>query len=184
MIKHPREVGAIWPTSRRAVDDLLDLADFSQARTVVEFGTGTGVYTRGVLDRLRPDARFLSFELDPELASAVSERLSDPRLTVINDSAEHAARYLDGEKADVLVCGVPFTSLPASLRDTLLQTARKTLRPGGKLLVLQYSTAVLSDLQRFFGPVRRRISPVNLPPAFLFSCDNPQDGVSSGENGP
>jgi phospholipid N-methyltransferase len=177
MLTHPRQVGAVWPTSRHAVNDLLDLADFQEARTVVEFGAGTGVYTGEVLNRLRPDGRFLSFELDPGLASAVSSRLTDPRLRVINDSAEHAARYLEqyaeGERADILVSSVPFTSLPAGLRDGLLGAAQEALKSGGRMLVLQYSNAVLSDLERFFGPVKRRISPVNLPPAFLFSCDNP-----------
>lgn len=177
MLTHPRQVGAVWPTSRRAVNDLLDLADFGEARTVVEFGTGTGVYTREILNRLRPDGRFLSFELDAGLASAVSARLSDPRMRVINDSAEHAARYLEeyagGARADILVSSVPFTSLPENLRDDIMRTAREILVPGGRMLVLQYSTAVVSDLRRFFGPVERRISPVNLPPAFLFACDNP-----------
>jgi phospholipid N-methyltransferase len=186
MLTHPRQVGAIWPSSRRAVNDLLDLADFSEARTVVEFGTGTGVYTREILNRLRPDGRFLSFELDADLASAVSARLKDPRLRVINDSAEHAARYLEryaeGEKADVLVSSVPFTSLPASLRDDIMRTARHVLKPGGKMLVLQYSTAVVADLKRYFGPVERHISPVNLPPAFLFACDNPDSGQAGASS--
>jgi phospholipid N-methyltransferase len=159
---------------------MLDLADFGEARTVVEFGAGTGVYTREILNRLRPDGRLLSFELDEDLASAVSARLADPRMRVINDSAELATRYIEeyaeGERADILVSSVPFTSLPAETRDGLLGAAREALKPGGRMLVLQYSNAVLSDLERFFGPVRRRISPVNLPPAFLFACDNPGAG--------
>lgn len=179
MLTHPRQVGAVWPTSRRAVNDLLDLADFAEARTVVEFGAGTGVYTREILDRLRPDGRFLSFELDEGLASAVSARLPDPRMHVVNDSAEHAGgyleRYAEGGKADVLVSSVPFTSLPAGQRDELLRTAREILRPGGRMLVLQYSTAVVPHLKRFFGTVERVISPLNLPPAFLFACDNPEE---------
>lgn len=183
MLTHPRQVGAIWPTSKHAVNDLLDLAEFSEAGIVVEFGTGTGVYTREILRRLRPDGRFLSFELDPDLAAAVSSRLDDPRLRIVNDSAEHAARYVaehtGGKKADILVSSVPFTSLPAGVRDGLMDAARDVLKPGGRMLVLQYSNAVLGDLKRFFGPVRRRISPINLPPAFLFACDNP-GGAKAG----
>ncbi|MDN5697198.1 MAG: methyltransferase domain-containing protein [Rubrobacter sp.] len=172
MIRHPRQVGAVWPTSTRAVSDLLDLADFDEAGTVLEFGAGTGVYTRQVLPRLRPDASFLSFELDPDLASTVSGYLDDPRLRLINDSAEHAVSYLGDQKADILVSSVPFTSLPAGLREDLMLAARAALKPGGRMLVLQYSKTVLPHLKRHFGPVQMRISPVNLPPAFLFACDN------------
>ena len=87
MITHPRRVGAVWPTSRWAVRDLLDMGDLPRARTVVEFGAGTGVYTEEILKRLHPEGTFLAFEIEPDLASAVAARLKDPRLRVINDSA-------------------------------------------------------------------------------------------------
>jgi phospholipid N-methyltransferase len=169
MISHPRQVGAVWPTSRWAVRDLLDMGDLPRARTVVEFGVGTGVYTGEILKRLHPDATFLAFEIDPDLASAAA-RLDDPRLRVINDSAENVEDYLDGSKADYIVSSVPFTSLPADTRHSLLDAARSALAPDGRMLVLQYSTTVLPDLQRTFGKIQRRLSPLNIPPAFLFAC--------------
>ena len=177
MIANPREVGAVWPTSRWAVRDLLEMGDLARARTVVEFGVGTGVYTEEVLKQLHPEGTFLAFEIDPDLASAVGARLKDPRLRVINDSAENVEDYLEGAKADYIVSSVPFTSLPADVRHGLLGAARNALAPDGQMLVLQYSTTVLPDLQRTFGTIRRRLSPLNIPPAFLFACS--VSGVSA-----
>jgi hypothetical protein len=37
-------------------------------------------------------------------------------------------------------------------------------------LVIQYSPLIQNELRRLFGSVRRRISPLNVPPAFLFAC--------------
>lgn len=173
MARHPGRVGAVWPTSRFAVRDLLDMADLAGARTVVEFGVGTGVYTAGILDRLPPDGRLLAFELDGALVSAVSEKLPDPRLRVIHDSAGRVGEYLGDEKADVIVSSLPFTTLPKGTKGEILVAARDALRPGGKLLVLQYSNTIRADLEKLFRPVRRRVSPVNLPPAFLFACEKP-----------
>ena len=170
MISHPRRVGAVWPTSRWAVRDLLDMGDLPGARTVVEFGVGTGVYTEEILKRLHPEGTFLAFEIEPDLASAVAARLKDPRLRVINASAEHVDDYLEGAKADYIVSSVPFTSLPADVRGSLLEAARGALAPNGQMLVLQYSTTVLQDLERVFATIRRRFSPLNIPPAFLFAC--------------
>ena len=170
MISHPRRVGAVWPTSRWAVRDLLDMGNLSGARTVVEFGVGTGVYTEEILKRLHPEGNFLAFEIEPDLASAVAARLKDPRLRVINDSAEHVDDYLEGAKADYIISSVPFTSLPADVRHSLLEAARGALAPDGQMLVLQYSTTVLPDLERSFATIRRRFSPLNIPPAFLFAC--------------
>lgn len=169
-LANPRRVGAILPTSRRAVRDMLDLANFGQARCVAELGAGTGVYTEEVLKRLRPDGRFLAFELDPDLVATLSERFDDRRLRIINDSAENVERYLDGEKVDIIVSGLPFTSLPGPVKQNIFRQITRVLAPGGVMVAIQYSTMVQRDLERTFASVRRRLSPLNVPPAFLFAC--------------
>ena len=169
-LANPRAVGAILPTSKRAVRDMLDMANLKQARVVVELGAGTGVYTEEVLKRLRPDARFLAFEIDPELVSTLSERFDDPRLRIIQGSAEHVEEYLEGEKVDVIVSGIPFTSLPAQVRKNIFKEITQILAPDGVMVAIQYSTMVQRDLERYFASVRRRLSPLNVPPAFLFAC--------------
>ena len=169
-LANPRAVGAILPTSRRTVRDMLDMADFERARTVVELGAGTGVYTEEVIARLRPDARFLAFEVDPNLIATLSGRIEDPRLQVINDSAENVGDYLDGAKVDVVVSGLPFTSLPPPVKRNVFGAMRSVLAPDGVMVAIQYSTMAQRDLESHFASVRRRVSPVNVPPAFLFRC--------------
>jgi phospholipid N-methyltransferase len=166
----PRKVGAVLPTSRRTVRDTLDLAPLERARCVVELGAGTGVYTREILDRIGPEARLLAFEIDPNLAAALSAQLRDPRLSVITDSAAEVARHLGGDQVDVVVSGVPFTSLPHTERRRILDAARDALALDGAMLVLQYSPFIQRELERMFASVSRRISPLNVPPAFLFAC--------------
>jgi phospholipid N-methyltransferase len=182
-LAHPRQVGAILPTSRRAVSDMLDLADVSSAPLVVELGAGTGSHTTQVLERLRADARLLSFEIDPSLAAAVQERLQDPRLTVLAESAEHLDRHLGGDRPEVIVSALPFTSLPHGLGRAILAAAAASLAPGGTLLVLQYSPFIARDLHRLFGSVRRRICPLNVPPAFLYACTDPKPLPPAGTAG-
>src|SRR3954470_23425780 len=72
-LAHPRQVGAVLPTSHAAVRDMLDMADIPGAQLVVELGAGTGVQTGEILARLGPDARLLSFEIDPDLARLLDE---------------------------------------------------------------------------------------------------------------
>ena len=167
---HPRQVGAILPTSRYAVRDMLDLGDVAGARLVVELGAGTGVQTGEILARMKPGARLVALEIDPGLARLLEERFDDPRLQVVCDSAEHLFDHLDGEQADVLVCALPFTSLEPGLRRRILDTLPKALAPRGTALVIQYSPLIQAELRRLFPSVRRRISLLNVPPAFLFAC--------------
>jgi phospholipid N-methyltransferase len=167
---HPRQVGAILPTSRYAVRDMLDLGDVAGARLVVELGAGTGVQTGEILARMKPGARLVALEIDPGLARLLEERFDDPRLQVVCDSAEHLLDHLKGEQADVLVCALPFTSLEPGLRRRILDTLPKALAPRGTALVIQYSPLIQGELRRLFPSVRRRISLLNVPPAFLFAC--------------
>ena len=169
-LRSPRQVGAVLPTSQRAVRAMLDQVDLSQARCVVEMGAGTGPHTREILARLGPDARFLAFEIDPALADGLRHELSDPRLEVIADSAEKVEHYLDGAQADVVVSALPFTSLPEQVRVGLLRGARECLTENGTMLVLQYSPFMRRQLERTFGSVEWRLVPLNVPPAFLFAC--------------
>jgi phospholipid N-methyltransferase len=167
---NPRQVGAILPTSRQAVRDMLDLGDVPGAALVVELGAGTGVQTGEILARMRPDARLIALEIDPRLAALLEERYDDPRLQVVADSAEHLQKHLDGERADVLVCALPFTSLEPGLRRRILDSLPRALGPRGVALVIQYSPLIQSELRRLFPSVRRKISVMNVPPAFLFAC--------------
>ncbi len=42
------------------------------------------------------------------------------------------------------------------------------------MLVIQYSPVLQAELRRRFASLRRRISPRNVPPAFLFACTEPR----------
>jgi phospholipid N-methyltransferase len=172
-LAHPRQVGALLPTSGRAVRDMLDLARVEDAALVVELGAGTGVHTRELLKRLRPDAKLIAFEIDPQLSAALSAEIDDPRLRLVTGSAEEVAGHLDGAAVDVLVSALPFTSLPKAVGRRVLDSSQAILAPGGVMLVLQYSPLIEAQLELRFASVERRLSLLNLPPAFLYRCTSP-----------
>lgn len=172
-LAHPRQVGAVLPTSRRAVSDMLDLAPVEDARLLVEFGAGSGVYTRELLRRMGADAHLLAFEVEGQLATALAAAIGDPRLELVTASAEDVEAHLGGAHADIVVSALPFTSLPTAVRRRVLDVSPGILAPQGVMLVLQYSPLVQRDLERRFASVERRLCLMNLPPAFLFRCTRP-----------
>jgi phospholipid N-methyltransferase len=169
-VAHPRQVGAVLPTSRAAVRDMLDMADVPGAGLVVELGAGTGSQTAEILARMGPDARLVALEIDPKLAKLLTDRFDDHRLQVVCDSAANLHDHLGGKKADVVVCALPFTSLEPGLRRRILEELPRVLAPHGVAVVIQYSPLIQSELRRLFRTVTRRISLLNVPPAFLFAC--------------
>jgi phospholipid N-methyltransferase len=174
-LANPRQVGAILPTSRWAVRDMLDLGDVPNAKLVVELGAGTGVQTGELLARLGPEAELVAVEIDEKLAELLAGRYRDPRLHVVCDSAENLDEHLDGRQADIVVSALPYTSFAPDLRRRILDVLPRIVAPGGAVLVIQYSPLILNELRRRFGQVRLRISPWNVPPAVLFACRGPRE---------
>ncbi|RBY90185.1 methyltransferase type 11 [Blastococcus sp. TBT05-19] len=172
-VANPRQVGAVLPTSRTAVRDMLDLADVPGANLVVELGAGTGAQTQEVLARMKPGARLVTFEIDPRLAKLLDERFDDPRVQVVCDSAENLDAHLGEAKADVIVSALPYTSLEQRLRQRILDVLPGALAADGSVVVIQYSPLMLADFRRRFATVTYRITPWNVPPAWLFSCRGP-----------
>jgi phospholipid N-methyltransferase len=171
--RNPRQVGALIPTSQSTVRAMLNMADLSHVRCVVELGAGTGVYTAELLRRLGPDTTVFAFEIDRALADGLSGRFADQRLRVINDSAERVADYLDGKMADLIVSALPFTSLPSAQRAAVYAAILRVLDPHGVMLAIQYSTARQRDFERMFSSVRRRRSVRNVPPALMYAGRGP-----------
>jgi phospholipid N-methyltransferase len=169
-VAHPRRVGALIPTSESTVRAMLDMTPWENVSRVVELGAGTGVYTDELLRRVGPDSEVVAVEIDPRLAHRLSDRFDDRRLRVVRDSAERLSRYVAPHTADVVVSALPFTTLPAAVRETVYAAIARTLAPDGVMLALQYSSARQRDFEQGYASIRRRWSLRNLPPALLYAC--------------
>jgi phospholipid N-methyltransferase len=171
--RHPRMLGSIVPSSRFLIKQLLEPIDWGQARVIVEYGPGVGSITAEVLRRMRPDAILIAIETNPEFVSFLLSSTKDERLHVIEASAESVDEILrqhGHEKASYIISGIPFSTIPAAVRERILRKTCSVLEPGGSFLVYQFSTRVLQDLRRIFRYVRRQFEPLNVLPAHLFFC--------------
>jgi Phospholipid N-methyltransferase len=62
--------------------------DFSKVKCIVEFGPGTGVFTREILKRLNDDAQIIIFETNPSFYQKLKSEIKDERALILNESAE------------------------------------------------------------------------------------------------
>jgi len=171
--RHPRMLGSIVPSSRFLIKQLLEPIDFARARVIVEYGPGVGGITTEVLRRMRPDCALIAIEMNPDFVSYLRSSIGDRRLHVVEGSAatvEDVLRRFGYQRADYIISGIPFSTIPAPIRERILRKTRDVLEPQGAFLVYQFSTRVLQDLKRIFGYVGRRFEPLNVLPAHLFIC--------------
>ncbi len=172
-IKNPVQVGSVTPSSRWLCSRLLKAADLSNSECVVEFGPGTACLTKEILAILPPGARLFAFEIDKDFVEILERDLKHPALIVVNDSAEKIEEYLKAhgfDGADYIFSGLPFTVMPAPLRDSIIHSANRALKPGGKFIAYQYSRYLTRKLRNTFDNVQVGFEVRNIPPAFCFVC--------------
>jgi phospholipid N-methyltransferase len=172
-LKHPKMLGSAIPSSRFLVNHLLSHVDWRRADLVIEFGPGVGTFTRHILERMKPNARLLALELNEDFLAHLGATIDDPRLLLRHASAtdvDKLRRRNNLPRADYIVSGIPFSSMPDAVRAATLTATRQALAPDGALLVYQFSGKVLPDLRARFGTVTQAFEPLNILPARLFCC--------------
>src|SRR5947207_7005659 len=171
--RHPRMLGSIVPSSRFLIKQLLQPINWARADVIVEYGPGVGGNTAEVLRQRRPDATLIAIEMNPDFVKYLRSSFTDKRLRVVEGSAvsvDEILRRFGYARANYIISGIPFSTIPAPLRERILRKTCDVLESGGAFLVYQFSTRVLQDLKRVFGYVGRRFEPLNVLPAHLFIC--------------
>jgi phospholipid N-methyltransferase len=170
-LKHPKMVASIVPSSRVLIEKMLAPVDWERTKLFVEYGPGVGTFTRVLLDYLGPDAKLVTIDTNPDFTRLLKRSIDDPRLIAINGSAADVEHILDDRglgKADYVLSGLPFTTLPRGVGDTIAKATANVLRPGGAFLVYQFSPKVLDFIKPHFGRIERGFEWINVPPATLF----------------
>ncbi len=167
----PLRVAAIAPSSlglARAITAEIG----PEAAPVIEFGPGTGVFTRAILGRgVRPD-QLVMVEAGPDFAALMRQRF--PAVRVVEASAGDLGDvplFGDGA-AGAVVSGLPILSMPKPVVRAILAKAFAELRPGGAMFQFTYGPRcpVAGDVLADLGLTATRTATVlaNAPPASVY----------------
>ncbi|HVL79308.1 MAG TPA: methyltransferase [Sphingomicrobium sp.] len=170
-LKHPVMVGSIIPSSRVLIERMLAPVDWESARVFVEYGPGVGTFTRPILDKLGPDSTLVTIDTNAEFTGYLKESIDDPRLAAVTGSASDVEAILADRglgKADYILSGIPFSTLPPGVGEAIGEATARVIRPGGAFLVYQFSPKVLDFIKPYFERIERGFEWINVPPATLF----------------
>jgi phospholipid N-methyltransferase len=172
VLKSTGTIGALSPSSSFLAKKMLAPINFNQSKCIVEYGPGTGVFTKKLLEKMHPDAKLLAFEINPAFIEELKQ-INDNRLILINDSAEKIAFYLNENgytSADYIVSSLPFAMIPNDVVHSILTNSDKALSENGKYIQFQYSLNAKKKLKEYFSDVCIKFTALNLPPAFIYVC--------------
>lgn len=170
-------IASITPTSDFGVRKVCSKIDFSRCGVIVEYGPGTGVFTKYMLEKMGDDTRLIMIERNTNFVKHLKKRFRDPRAVVVNDCASNILDTLSelGKPfADYVVSGIPFSFLSDAMKDRILRNSFAALRVGGKFLAYQTfyqsNNHLKAHLDRLFDFVRVEYEMLNLPPLRIYEA--------------
>lgn len=186
-IKSPGEVAAVSPSSRRLAKKMIEGLDFANARAVVEYGPGLGIFTDAIVRKIdqstAPDAprcRLVAIERNERLAGLLRKR--HPEVALYHDDAANVRKICEQEgftAVDYVVSGLGWPSFTDDLRTRILEATAEILRPGGEFRTFGYHVGLMmrgawhfrSTIRRLFSEVTiSKVVWANTPPAFVYRC--------------
>lgn len=169
-LKHPQQVGSVIPSSRFLKRRIIAMADVASAHSIVELGPGTGGTTRAILNAMQADARLLAIEINPNFLP-VLKQIQDPRLIIHNGNAcdlTEAILAYQLDPPDVIISGIPFSTMPADSGLAIINNISQVLVVGGRFVAYQVRDRVETLGQRVFGPAQAEFVLRNIPPLRIY----------------
>ena len=170
-LKHPVMVGSIVPSSDKLIRKMLGRVDWDNTKVFVEYGPGVGTFCRPILDRMAPDATLIVIDTNPEFIQYLRHTITDPRFFAVLGSADAVETIVADhgfEKADYVLSGLPFSTLPPGVGPAIATATHSVLRTGGAFLVYQFSPKVKDFLTPHFDAIDHDMEWWNVPPAQLY----------------
>lgn len=175
-IESPRMVGAILPSSHFTIRKVLAFVNWRECALFVEYGPGVGTFCQPVLDHLRPDGALIVIDTNPLFIDHLNKTILDPRFTAVLGSAADVEAIIQAkghERADYVISGLPFSTLPEGVGPAIMAATHRVLRSGGAFIVYQYTRAARKLMEREFDTIDDAFELRNVPPCKIFCGEKP-----------
>jgi phosphatidylethanolamine/phosphatidyl-N-methylethanolamine N-methyltransferase len=181
-LKHPFQMGTLAPITpalaRLAASFITNPSDL-----VVEIGAGTGRLTRSLLAYGVKPENLVLVELDPEFCVFLRESLRN--IPECKNSMPHIIEGDAGRLSEIIpqsFCGqvstivsaIPFMYLPESVREKIIESSFKVLKPKGPILHVTYNPKSPLAFKQELKQERVGKLWLNFPPGFVWKYQQEQ----------
>ncbi len=177
-LDRPKEVGSIIPSSRFMEKRIVNTAELSEVKLAIELGPGTGGTTQALLNAMAPDAKLLAIEINPDFVELLQKTIQDDRLIVHQGSAADIPSALGKyglDSPEVILSGIPFSTMDRELGLSILQSVHDALPVGGRFVAYQFRDRVESLGKNVFGRANVQTELLNVPPMRVYRWVKTED---------
>ncbi|MDR6719852.1 methyltransferase domain-containing protein [Paenibacillus sp. 2003] len=174
-LRNPKRVGSVLPSSKFLAHKIVQSVRWDEVRTIAELGPGTGAVTRLMRAHLPNSATVFLFERDPKMRSNLKRTYPE---FMFHSNASYLLKRINQEhvqQLDSIICGLPFFNFSREMRQNILSQIHTALRPGGTLVLYQYSLHMRKQLAELFEMEKIQFVPFSFPPVFVYVCRKRQD---------
>lgn len=172
-LNNPRTIGAITFSSKYLAKNIANHINFKKCNCIVEYGAGTGVFTSEIIKRKKQETVFVVIELNNSLYKILKHKFENiENVYIVNDDVqnlEYILKRLNIQKVDHIISGLPFTSLPKEIGQTILNETKKYISDTGFFTTFQYSLVKKNFFENHFKINSVVKENKNFPPAYILN---------------
>ena len=171
-LRNMTTVGTVTRSSAVLCKQMIRDIDFDQSKILVELGAGDGVVTKHILNRMASDAKLYSFEVNELFCEKLAE-IKDDRLVILQRDAADIVEIMEEfgvKEVDYVVSAIPFVLVDDDVTITIINQCKKLIKEDGFFVQIHYSLVLKKLYNKLFRVVSLRFVPLNVPPAFVFTC--------------
>jgi phosphatidylethanolamine/phosphatidyl-N-methylethanolamine N-methyltransferase len=174
VIRNPRAMGSIAPSTRYLSRVIGRLAASSLEGPVLEIGAGTGSFTRAMINAGIDESQLYIVELNGGLCRHLQQQF--PRAKVIRADAARLCSALPPEIVGrflIVVSGLPLVNMPRPASQAIINEIKASMAPEGRFLQFTYLPfSPISVSQHAFRGQRIAWVLRNVPPATVWQYQN------------
>ncbi|WP_188591907.1 class I SAM-dependent methyltransferase [Paenibacillus silvae] len=169
-LRNPKRVGSVIPSSKWLAQKVVHSVPWNEVSSIAELGSGTGAITRLVQHHIADPTKVFLFERDPGMRKRLKSTY--PHFQVSSNASYLYKKITqeDLQSVDCVICGLPFFNFSNEMRQRILDQIQLALKPGGTLIVYQFSLQMKRTLNHYFIIEDVAFVPSNFPPAFVYVC--------------
>lgn len=178
--KSPRKIGALMPSSENLAWAMVDKLDWENIKTVIEYGSGTGAITKGILAKINESHQFIAIEANKKFAELFSARYPKVNLHVNSVGNIGAICKTEGiSKVDCIISSLPWAAFSKKDQEKYLSATIDILDQDSSFTTFCYLQSLATPAGiRFISSLKYNFSEVkqtavvwkNVPPAAVIRC--------------
>jgi len=171
-LREPTQVASVVPSSPALLHRIVDRDCIKKASSIIDLGPGTGGTTEAILDGTDDSCRVLAIEKTAGFIEPLRS-IDDERLTIEHGDVIELERILlthNLRSPDVIVSGIPFSSIAPQAAASIMQSIHRVLADDGIFIAYQLRSDVARYAKKHFStPESTEMVWLNIPPLTIYT---------------